>query len=327
MSHVDDALISINRTAKAYKQSIAVLTANELGIFNILDRKKAGAAEIAKKLKLDLRALKVLLNALVNIGFLNKKNDLYSNVTAFYSYLLKDGDHYIGDSLKHDLNILISWSQLPQVIKSGKPARKEKRSKQEQENFILAMANSSELRINDFFNNIDLTNCKKFLDVGGGPGTFSIFAANRYPKLTAFNYDLPETLAIAKKYIAPLLGKERVTLVKGDYFKDELGKDFDTILISNIIHSMGEKDIIMLFKKAFRALNNNGKLIVKDFYIKDNRIEPQRAVLFAINMLVNTKDGSTYSVKEVSNWLKKAGFAKTKYKYVNDEVEFIEASK
>jgi 3-hydroxy-5-methyl-1-naphthoate 3-O-methyltransferase len=327
MKSLNEPLMTINRTTKAYKQSIVVLTANELGIFAALYQKKQSAAELSKKLKLNIRALKILLNALVQVGFLKKKGDVYSNVPSFETFLNPDGDHYIGDSLKHDLNILKNWSELAQVVKSGKPVQKNKRTQKEQENFILAMANSTELRITDFLNNIDLNKCKNILDVGGGPGTFSIFAVHKYPELIAYNYDLPETITIASKYLKPFLHKEQVKLVKGDYFKDKFGVDFDAILMSNIIHSLGEKDIVMLFKKAYQALSNNGKLIIKDFFIKDNRVEPQRAVLFAVNMLVNTKEGNAYSVKEVTSWLKKAGFNKTKYKYVNDEVEFIEAYK
>ena len=324
---LNEPLMTIHRTVKAYKQSIIVLTANELGIFSALYQKKQSAADLAKKLKLNLRALVTLLNALVQVGYLKKKGNVYSAEPSFKTYLNPDGDHFIGDSLKHDLDILKNWSELAQVVKTGKPVRREKRTEAEQENFILAMANNTELNINDFFNSIDLSKCKKVLDVGGGPGTFSIFAVNRYPELTAYNYDLPETITIASKYLKPFLQKERVKLIKGDYFKDSLGNDYDFVLVSNIIHSMSEKDIIMLFRKAFSAVGSKGKLIVKDFFIKDNRIEPQRAVLFAVNMLVNTKDGNTYTVKEVTSWLKKAGFKKTVYKHVNDEVEFIEAYK
>ena len=83
----------------------------------------------------------------------------------------------------------------------------------------------------------------------------------------------------------------------------------------------------MLLKKAYKAVEKGGKVIVKDFFINDSRVEPARAVLFAINMLVNTKEGNAYSVKEVTGWLKKAGFKNTVYRFVNEEVEFIEAYK
>jgi len=327
MENSKETLSFIYRNAKAYKQSLILLSANELGVFEALHGNRASAGNLAKKIKSNTRALTLLLNALVSIGFLRKSGEYYSNIKDFEDYLIQGGKHYIGSSLKHDFNLVSSWKEIPAVVKSGRPASTERRTKKEQENFILAMANSSELRIEDFFDNVDFNSCKKFMDVGGGPGTFCLNAVKRNPEITAFNFDLPETNVIARKYLNSFKEKSRIKLVNGDYFKDDFGKDFDIILLSNIIHSLGEKDIVKLFKKSFKSISSGGKLIIKDFYIADNRIEPIRPVLFAINMLVNTKEGCAYSVKDTSRWLKTAGFTRTKYFYVNDEVEFIEAYK
>lgn len=327
MDNKENPLSHIYKNAKAYKQSLILLSANELGIFDCLYKKSKSAEDIAKELKLNFRGLTMLLNALVLMKMLKKSGKKYSNLRAYEPYLVKSGKYYIGSSLKHDLDLVGAWKELPTVIRSGKPVRKEKRTPKEQENFILAMANSSELKIDDFFNNVDLSTCRKFLDVGGGPGTFCLNAVKKYKKLTAYNFDLSETIAIAKKYLSVFKEKERIKLLKGDFFKDDFGDEYDVILLSNIIHSLGEKDIISLFKKSYKSIAKGGKLIVKDFYIHESRLTPVRGVLFAINMLVNTPEGNTYTVKETTNWLKKAGFSRTKYVHINEDVEFIEAYK
>ena len=321
------ALAVINNTAKAYKEAIVLLSANELNIFAVLCEKNYSVLELSKKLKLNKRGLIVLLDTLVYMGFLIKQSDNYFCVKKFKPYLSPNGDYYIGDSLKHDLTILKNWVQLPEVIKTGLPAKRKKRTEKEQQDFILAMANGTELNAADFFNHLDLNDCKTFFDIGGGPGTNSIFAVHKYPDLKAYNFDLPETIKIARKYLKPLLYNDRVELIEGDYFKDEFGKDYDAMLLSNIIHSHSETDILKLFIKAYKSCSKTGKLIVKDFFINDSRVAPKRAVLFAVNMLVNTKLGNTYSVKQINVLLKKAGFKRTKYKFVNDNVEFIEAYK
>jgi hypothetical protein len=321
------ALATINGITKSYKEAIIVLSANELDLFGLLCERAYSVLELSKKLKLNKRGLTILLDALVHIGFLIRKSDKYSCVNKFKPYLSPNGDHYIGDSLKHDLNVLKSWSQLPEVIKTGIPIRRQKRTAKEQKDFILAMANGTELSIVDFLNHLDLSNCKTFFDIGGGPGTNSIFAVHKYHGLKAYNFDLPETIKIAREYLKPFLFNERVELIEGDYFKDDFGKDYDAMLLSNIIHSHSETDILKLFKKAYKSCSKTGKLIVKDFFINDSRVEPKRAVLFAVNMLVNTKAGNTYSVKQVNALLRKAGFKRTRYTFVNDNVEFIEAYK
>jgi SAM-dependent methyltransferase len=320
-------LATINGIAKAYKEAIVVLSANELNLFAFLCKKGYSALELSKKLKLNKRGLTILLDTLVHLKFLTKKFDKYSCIKQFKPYLSPDGDYYIGDSLKHDLDILKKWAQLPEVIKTGLPARKEKRAEKEQRDFILSMANSTELSVSDFFNHLDLSKCKTFFDIGGGPGTNSIFAVHKYPHLKAYSFDLPETIKIAREYLKQFIYNDTVKLIEGDYFKNDFGKDYDSMLLSNIIHSHSEADILKLFKKVYKSCSKTGKLIVKDFFINDNRVEPKRAVLFAINMLVNTEAGNTYSVNQINALLKKAGFKRTKYVFVNDNVEFIEAYK
>lgn len=322
-----EVLNHINNNAKGYKQSFITLTANYLGIFEVLSKKKYSAEKLAEIMKFDLRAITILLDALVSIGFLKKTGNSYYLIKKFTPFLTQKGKYYIGDSLKHDFNLLHTWIKLPEVIKTGKPARKNKRDKSEQENFILAMANSSLLNVNSFYDSIDLSDCRKFLDVGGGPGIYSLYAVKRNKDLISYNFDLPETIKIAKKYLSKYNEKNRIKLITGDYFKEDFGINYDLILLSNIIHSLGKKDILSLFKKSYIALNNNGRLIVKDFYIKSNRIEPQRVALFAVNMLVNTTEGNTYTVKETIELLKEAGFKKSKYNFINKEIEFIEAFK
>jgi hypothetical protein len=39
----------------------------------------------------------------------------------------------------------------------------------------------------------------------------------------------------------------------------------------------------------------------------DTRLNPARGALFALNMLVGTKGGDTYSEKEIKEWFDKAG--------------------
>jgi len=320
-------LATINGIAKAYKEAIVVLSANELNLFALLCEKSYSALELSKKLKLKKRGLTILLDTLVHLKFLTRKSDKYLCIKKFKPYLSPKGDYYIGDNLKHDLTMLKNWSQLPEIIKTGLPAKKEKRSEKEQRDFILAMANNTQFGVVDFFNHLDLSKCKTFFDIGGGPGTNSIFAVHNYPHLKVYNFDLPETIKIAREYLKQFLYNNTVKLIEGDYFKNDFGKDYDAMLLSNIIHSHSEADILKLFKKAYKSCSKTGKLIVKDFFINDNRVEPEKAVLFAVNMLVNTEAGNTYSVKQVNALLKKAGFKRTKYMFINNNVEFIEAYK
>jgi hypothetical protein len=49
-------------------------------------------------------------------------------------------------------------------------------------------------------------------------------------------------------------------------------------------------------------------VLVQDFILEPDKTAPKQAALFALNMLVGTPAGSTYSYEEYSDWLREAGF-------------------
>ena len=49
-------------------------------------------------------------------------------------------------------------------------------------------------------------------------------------------------------------------------------------------------------------------MVIQDFILEPDKTAPKQAALFALNMLVGTPAGSTYSYEEYSAWLREAGF-------------------
>jgi hypothetical protein len=64
-----------------------------------------------------------------------------------------------------------------------------------------------------------------------------------------------------------------------------------------------------LFKRCAKALNLRGLLVVQDYIMNDNRTRPAAGAFFALNMLVGTDAGDTYTEKEVRSWMKVAGMS------------------
>ncbi|MBI4710596.1 MAG: methyltransferase domain-containing protein [Nitrospirae bacterium] len=139
--------------------------------------------------------------------------------------------------------------------------------------------------------------------------------AKRGVKVTLF--DRPETVRIAKK----VLGKNRtkdIKFIQGDFILDDIGRGYDLIFISQILHSMPEKDNICILKKCKKALNAGGSIVIQEFNISNDRTQPAPGALFSINMLVNTKGGRCYSPDELKHWLGKIGFKKIKKQIIAD---------
>ena len=64
----------------------------------------------------------------------------------------------------------------------------------------------------------------------------------------------------------------------------------------------------MLLEKAFSALAPGGTIAIAEILVDADRKSPLPALLFAVNMLVNSDHGDTFSLDEISGWLREAGF-------------------
>ena len=49
-------------------------------------------------------------------------------------------------------------------------------------------------------------------------------------------------------------------------------------------------------------------MAIAEFLVNPDRRGPVNGLIFAVNMLVNTDNGNTYSFEEIAEWLKDVGF-------------------
>jgi len=159
---------------------------------------------------------------------------------------------------------------------------------------------------------IDVEKVTRALDVGGGSAAYSITFAQANPNLHAEVFDLSDVIPIAKGHIDEAGLSDRVGTRVGDFRKDDLGTGFDLVFISAICHMNSPEENVALLQKAFGALAHGGRVIIQDFILMPDKTSPVTAALFALNMLVGTRGGSSYSEPEYQEWLKAAGFSDIK---------------
>lgn len=302
------------RQISSFASSRIILTANNYRMFDHLEGKGKSDLELSKAVETDHRATGLLLNSLVAIGLLQKQKNKYINTPIASRYLVGGMPDYQGDILRHYNTLWNSWSGLDSVLKTGLPNR----TKRNHESFILGMHNLALLKVKNVINNINLTGVKRLLDLGGGPGTYSMAFAGR--KIEAVIMDFPETLNIARRLVDQAGLSSKVKFLTGDFTTDDIGKNYDMIFISQIFHAYDESTCLSMFKKSYGALNASGKVVVQEFYLDETRTQPLQGALFAINMLVNTSGGRTYTAKEMCSWMKKTGFIKIERKILDDTI-------
>jgi len=298
-----------------FRASRVILTANNYAIFEHLKTRKS-AGELARRLRTDPRATEILLDAVTALGMLKKSGVQYRNAPAATKFLVEGSPLYQGDMLRHADQLWKTWSGLDEVVKTGLPNRAGDRDR---EAFIKAMHNNAVFRAKDVIKAADVRGVKKALDLGGGPGTYSRELARRGISVTLF--DLPDTITITRKIIGQAKGKN-IDLMGGDFLSDDIGKGYDLVFISQILHSLSKNESLALLTRAKKALNPGGRIAIHEFLLEKDRAHPVPSALFSVNMLVNTSGGRCYTPQEMKAWLTKTGFKNIKSKVLGDTVVF-----
>jgi len=207
----------------------------------------------------------------------------------------------------------MSWSRLTDVVLQGRPARDlppaaeapEKRTR----HFIGAMQHYGSQRAPEVAAQLDLAGEERILDVGGGSGAYCHEFLRHLPKATATLFDLPPVLPLARKYAEEAGLADRMDFVAGDYNTDALPTGFDLVFMSAIVHINSPEQNARLVQQGARALRPGGRLVIRDWVMVPDRTRPVPGALFAINMLVNTDVGDTYTAEEMRGWMEAAGLA------------------
>jgi cyclopropane fatty-acyl-phospholipid synthase-like methyltransferase len=154
----------------------------------------------------------------------------------------------------------------------------------------------------------DLTGVKSTLDIGGGSGAYSMEFISKKPEIEATLFDLPNVIPITKKFLDKEGFSDKIKTYAGDYTTDDLPVGFDLVFLSAIIHSNSLVINQSLITKCFNSLNKNGRIVIQDWIMNNDRTQPTTGAIFAINMLVGTEAGDCFTEQEVTEMLTNAGF-------------------
>ena len=116
---------TILEMARGFQPSCVIIAAAELDVFTILHARPMNAVQLAARIKGDLRAVIILLDALVALGFLTKSTDtepVYRVPKAVAEVLTADGAQSMLGMVRHLGNCQRAWGQLASVVLRGKPA-------------------------------------------------------------------------------------------------------------------------------------------------------------------------------------------------------------
>ncbi len=297
----------------SYWQACTLQAAVKLGIFQAIDNKNLESEEIAHKLQAERRGIKMLLNALTAMNLLTKSEDKFSNTSFSKTFLSRKSSRYIGYMIMHQHYLMDSWSRLAEAVKKGKALRKSPAytdKKELRESFLMGMFNLAMNVAPQLAKKMNLSNRRRLLDLGGGPGTYAIHFCLNNPQLKAAVFDLPTTRPFAEGTIKKFRLSRRIKYLDGDYLKNQIKGTYDVAFLSHILHSAGLKDCQKIIRKAVSVLEPGGMIIVHEFILDKTLDGPLFPAIFSLNMLLGTKAGQSYSEKQIMDMLTKAGVKK-----------------
>ncbi len=303
----------ILRLAQNFMESRILLSGAELNLFTLLNPAPLSAQEIARRIGADLRGLTVLLDALSAMGLFVKQNDTYRCANSVSSFLSKDAPNSVLPMVLHAAHLWQRWSGLTDAVRGtivSKDVVKSSWSAEELRAFIGAMHVIAAPRAHEIVVAATPGSSKALLDVGGASGTYTIAFLQVVPEMKATLFDKPEVIEMARKRLSKAGMLNRVALVPGDFYQDEFPPGHDLAFLSAIIHQNSPEQNLDLFNKVFRSLNREGRILIRDHVMEPDRIRPKEGAIFAVNMLLGTPGGSTYTLEEIKTGLSQAGFTR-----------------
>jgi cyclopropane fatty-acyl-phospholipid synthase-like methyltransferase len=273
------------------------------GILKHLGNGKDTVEKTAAALKLDSLAAGKIMRALSSMGILRSEGDTYFMDESLARHFREDNND-ITAMILHSHHLYDIWgATLEKWLRGGElPPRQ--RSEEEIKAFGEAMRAMGSHVAEQVSRCLDLRNVKSLLDVGGGFGHFTRVLMKKNREITGTVLDTPETVKLARKSAGEEPSGEKIRWIEGDYHTADWGRNYDLVLLANILHQENEEKAKSLVTKGANALTHGGRLLVVDFSIDDEKRKSLIGALFAVNM---RSFGDTYPESDLRKWMEDAG--------------------
>ncbi|WP_368669901.1 methyltransferase [Beijerinckia sp. L45] len=299
--------------------SKTLLSAVEIGVFDVLAVAPANLGSLRKQLSLHDRSAQDFLDTLVALKVLERDNGIYRNAPDADLFLDKAKATYIGGPLQMANSRLYGfWGSLTEALRTGEPQNETKADK---DHFATIYANPEHLRrflatftalsasaAQVIATTFPWKDYASFVDVGTAQGIVPVTLQHAQKHLKGIGFDLPPVQPAFEEFVMHHGLAEKLRFQAGSFFTDAI-PNADVVIMGHVLHDWDLAQRKLLLGKAFAALPEGGALIVYDAMIDDDRRENTFALLMSLNMLIETKGGSDYTAADCESWIREAGFS------------------
>ena len=306
-----------------------------LDFFSWLDEKPADAGTICSKFGFAERPVDAMLTLFCALGYIEKRGSLFRLSETAREFLVRDSRWFVGPYFTHFRGRPV-YEGLLETLRTDKPAgwagaaRKPWAEAMEDDTFAEEFTGTMDSRgmyVGPVLAaTLDLKSRQHLLDIAGGSGIYSCCIAAAHAQLKATVFERPPVDLVTRKCIARHGYSDRVSVVTGDMFRDELPRECDVHLWSNALHDWDPATVKQLLAKSFSALRSGGMVVVHDRHLNREKTGPLRIAEHSVFLMAGTQ-GRYYSIAEIEKYLTELGFVDLNYREVILDYSAITARK
>ena len=228
-------------------------------------------------------------------------------------YLSKKSPSYLGGVVPHSRQLQVNWARLTGVVRTGRAPHAVESDGGHGEFFAQFVGALYSLHNPAAARQLwpdGASPGRRVLDVGGGSAVWSLAFVRRDPQAQVTVSDWPSVIErVTKKCVARERADDRYEYLAGNFRRCDFGEPkFDVGILGHICHSEDAVRTRQLFARVHRALKPGGQILVAELIPDNERQTTLLSLLFAVNMLVNTEEGDTFTFAEYRQWLEAAAF-------------------
>jgi len=283
----------------------AVHAAVRVDLFNALSARPQKTDEVAQSLRIDPRACEVLLNALVSLGLLEREEGAYKNSLVSKTLLASDSEYRQSSLARAFSDEWDAFGSLEETLRTGAPPRP---VIPRDEDEINARRDEASVIAPLIVKKLDVSRVKRVLEIGAGPATYAIALAQASAGYEITVVDSQQRAPLAKQRIDEAGLGGRIRVETADPLNADFGTEcYDLVLIPGL--RLLSLDLAKpLVKRAFQATVSEGRCVIDDILLRDDRTGPLPATLLALEMLTRAGGARTYSGWEVTDLMQTEGF-------------------
>jgi SAM-dependent methyltransferase len=310
----------LQQLGSAYGPPLIIAAAVNNKVFDSLENGPKTVEQVSKATGASRRGLRAIMNALIGLKLLRKdRQNKYSLTSESAAFLVSNKPGSLAAMFGTIVpQLAAKWLPLTEIARNGQPIKSVNDETEGTEFFsqlvetIIPMSYPAAQKLGDHLKFAKAKSEVRVLDLGAGSGIWGIALTQKSPQVRVTALDWPGMIPTTKRITEKFGARDRFNFIKGDLLEANFGSGYDVVTLGHILHSEGEERSRQLLKKTFRALKSGGTIAIAEWLVNDKRTEPVHSLMFAVQMLVNTDEGDTFSFNEIKSWLEDAGFKKVR---------------